>query len=81
MERSRIIELIKSHLDDHNVEYSTLEIKTNFRDDLGLDSLEVLELILYLESKLDINLNIEEMYSIDTINDLVKYINNIYGVK
>ncbi|MBS3679847.1 acyl carrier protein [Ornithinibacillus massiliensis] len=70
------LKAIKNYLEDNGLKYKKLDLLTNIRTDLGLDSLEVIDLLIYLETELDIELEIEEMYSINTIGDLDRYINN-----
>jgi len=53
-------------------EQVTLEAK--FQDDLGADSLDVVELIMKIEEKFDIKIPDEDAGKIQTVGDAVKYI-------
>lgn len=43
-------------------------------DDLGADSLDVVELVMALEDTFDIEVNDEEVTKLKTVSDIVKYI-------
>ena len=51
------------------------DIDSNFKNDLGFDSLDKLDLIIKLERKLDITISDEEIEIIKTVKDLVELIN------
>lgn len=48
----------------------------SFIDDLGADSLDIVELVMALEDEFDIEIPDEETEKLKTINDAVKYIEN-----
>ena len=54
------------------------EVKADskFIEDLGADSLDVVELVMALEEKFDIEIPDEEAEGILTVNDAIKYIEN-----
>jgi acyl carrier protein len=54
------------------------EIKptASFRDDLGADSLDAVELIMALEEKFGIEIPDEDAEKLKTVNDATKYIEN-----
>jgi acyl carrier protein len=47
---------------------------SKFVEDLGADSLDVVELVMALEEKFDIEIPDEEAEKIQTVNDAVKFI-------
>ncbi len=53
---------------------STIKLEDSFINDLGLDSLDYIDLIFELEQKFDIYISDEESTKFETINDLVNYI-------
>ena len=52
----------------------SIELKTAFIDDLGADSLDVVELIMALEEEFDMEIPEEEAEKIVTVEDVVEYI-------
>jgi acyl carrier protein len=55
-----------------DVEEVTME--SSFVDDLGADSLDIVELIMALETEFDLEIPDEEAESIATVGDIVEYI-------
>ena len=49
-------------------------MEASFLDDLGADSLDIVELIMALEEELDIEIPDEEAEKITTVGDAVNYI-------
>ena len=50
---------------------------SRFIEDLGADSLDVVELVMALEEKFDIEISDEDAEKILTVSDTIKYIENI----
>ncbi len=59
-----------------NVSPDEVKEDSKFADDLGADSLDVVELVMSLEEKFDIEIPDEEAEKIATVADAVKYIEN-----
>lgn len=57
-----------------SVEEVTME--ASFIDDLGADSLDVVELIMALETEFDLEIPDEDAEKITTVGDVVEYIKN-----
>lgn len=53
-------------------QYPCLAPHLSFKDDLCLDSLDIVELMMYLEKKYGIEFEGEKLPKIETINDLTK---------
>jgi acyl carrier protein len=51
-----------------------ITLESRFKEDLGLDSLDAMELIVELESKFDISIPDEEAVDFKKIADVKKYI-------
>jgi len=51
--------------------------ESKFVEDLGADSLDVVELVMALEEKFDIEIPDEDAEKITTVNDAIKFIENI----
>ena len=58
------------------VEESDVAMESSFIDDLGADSLDVVELIMALEEEFDIEIPDNEAEKIITVGDAVDYIKN-----
>ncbi len=52
----------------------TIKPETTFIDDLGADSLDIVELIMALEEEFDMEIPEEEAEKITSVGDVVKYI-------
>ncbi len=57
-----------------NVDASTIELTSNFKDDLDADSLDLFELVMALEEEYDIEIPADDLSSIATVNDIVEYL-------
>ena len=58
------------------VEADKVTMEASFIDDLGADSLDLVELILALEEKYDTEIADEVAEKMVTVKDVVEYINN-----
>lgn len=50
--------------------------EANFRNDLGADSLDVVELVMELEDEFDIEITDEAAEKLQTVGDVIAYIEN-----
>lgn len=57
-----------------NVDKSTVERKTRFRANLGMDSLDLVELTIAVEDEFDIDLQFQNPPEIYTVGELVDHI-------
>ena len=57
-----------------NVDASDITMETTFVDDLGADSLDVVDLVMSIEEEFDLEFPDEEVENIKTVGDIVKYI-------
>ena len=70
-----VLEKIKAILSDQfDVEEDKITAETNIADDLGSDSLDVVDLLMTLEDEFDVEIPDEEVENIKTVGNLVKYI-------
>ena len=60
-----------------NVNIDEVKEESKFVEDLGADSLDVVELVMALEEKFDIEIPDEEAESITTVAEAIKFIENI----
>jgi acyl carrier protein len=56
------------------VEEAEVTTEASFKDDLGADSLDVVELVMELEDEFDLEISDEDAEKITTVGEVVKYI-------
>jgi acyl carrier protein len=61
-------------IDRLGVDESKVTMEATFKDDLGADSLDVVELIMELEDEFDLEISDEDAEKIGTVGDVVTYI-------
>ncbi len=71
---TKIRELIKELTEDYYGGEEEYTDESRLVEDLGLDSLDTLELLMAFEEEFDIELNEEEMEKLQTIGEVVKYL-------
>ncbi len=77
MNPDAIFEKIKEVIIEQlGVEEDAVKLETSFIDDLGADSLDIVELIMALEEEFDLQIPDSEAEKIMTVNDVVEYIKN-----
>ena len=57
-----------------DVEEDSIKPETDLQDDLGADSLDVVDLLMSIEDEFEIEIPDEEIENIRTVGDLVNYI-------
>ncbi|MBO8137401.1 MAG: acyl carrier protein [Desulfotomaculum sp.] len=62
-------------IDQLGVDEEQVTLNSSFVDDLGADSLDIVELVMALEEEFDMQIPDEEAEKIRTVGDAVKYIN------
>ena len=67
----KIKEILISEL---QVEEDLITMDAALASDLGVNSLELAELILVVEDKLDIEINEDDLHKFITVGDVVKYL-------
>ncbi|EUJ26997.1 Acyl carrier protein [Listeria grayi] len=61
-------------VDRLGVEESKVTLEASFKDDLGADSLDVVELVMELEDEFGVEISDDDAAEIATVGDAVKYI-------
>lgn len=70
-----VLEKIKVILaEQFDIEEDALKPETDLQDDLGADSLDVVDLLMSIEDEFEIEIPDEEIENIRTVGDLVSYI-------
>ncbi|MBE6804982.1 MAG: acyl carrier protein [Clostridia bacterium] len=69
----RIKEILADQLDS---DIDAMSMESDIANDLGADSLDVVELLMAIEDEFEVEIPDEEIENIKTIGDLVKYIEN-----
>ncbi len=59
-----------------SVELSEVIPEASFVDDLGADSLDLVELIMSMEEEFDVDISDEDAEKIVTVQDAIEYINS-----
>lgn len=67
----KIVDILSKQFD---VEEETITLDTNIADDLGADSLDVVDMLMSLEDEFDVEIPDEEIERIRTVGELVAYI-------
>jgi acyl carrier protein len=61
-------------IDRLNVEEAEVKPEATFKEDLGADSLDVVELVMELEDEFDVEISDDDAEKIVTVGDAVNYI-------
>ena len=69
----KIKEILAAQLD---VDAEEMSLDTKIADDLGADSLDVVELLMAIEDEFSVEIPDEEIEKLKTIGDVVEYIQN-----
>lgn len=69
----KIKDIIVEQLD---IEEDAVTMEASITDDLGADSLDVVDLVMSIEESFDVEIPDEEVENIKTVGDIVKYIEN-----
>jgi acyl carrier protein len=70
-----VFEKVKQIIADKlSLEEDEITMEASFIDDLGADSLDLVELIMALEDEFDMEIPDEEVENISTVADVVEYI-------
>ena len=67
----KITAILSSQFD---IEESEITAETNIRDDLGADSLDLVDMLMSLEDEFDVEIPDDEIEKLATVGDVVTYI-------
>ncbi|EJY55862.1 acyl carrier protein [Alicyclobacillus sacchari] len=75
-----VFERVKKIIVDRlSVDEDKVTLDATFKDDLGADSLDIVELIMELEDEFDLEISDEDAEKISTVGDVVTYITEHQG--
>jgi acyl carrier protein len=73
-----VLDRVKGIIVDRlDVDAAEVTLEASFKDDLGADSLDVVELVMELEDEFDMEISDEDAEKISTVGDAVNYINSL----
>lgn len=77
MDRDQVFETVKELIVEHlGVNEAQVKPEATFADDLGADSLDIVELVMAMEEKFGAEISDEAAQKIATVNDAVQYISD-----
>ena len=59
-----------------SVDESEIALETSFKDDLGADSLDLVELVMALEEEYDVEIPSDDLTELNTVEDVINYLKN-----
>jgi acyl carrier protein len=72
---SEVVDRVKRIIIDRlGVDESEVTLEASFKDDLGADSLDVVELVMELEDEFDMEISDEDAEKITSVGEVVNYI-------
>ena len=75
MSTDEVFEKVKAIIVEQlGVAEASVEMESSFIDDLGADSLDIVELVMALEEEFDMEIPDADAEKIATVNDVVEYI-------
>ena len=69
----RVKEIIEEQLKLENAEITT---ETKFKEDLGVDSLDLFELVMAFEEEYNVEIPSEELEKLVSVGDVIQYMKN-----
>jgi acyl carrier protein len=69
----RVLEIIAEQL---GLDKDEIQTEASFIDDLGADSLDIVEMIMTIEDEFDVEISDEDAEKIVTVQDAISYIND-----
>jgi len=75
MKREEIIEKVNEFLiDEFEIEESALQLDAHLIDDLGIESLDFVDIVVIIEKEFGFKVKREEITKVRTLSDLYSYI-------
>jgi acyl carrier protein len=75
MERTEIVSIINEFLiDEFEIESSKITDSANLKDDLGLESLDFVDIVVIIEKEFNFKVKREDIVEVRTLIDLYNYV-------
>ena len=82
MQMEEVLAKLKDIVTDRlNVEEEQIKSEASFVEDLGADSLDIVELIMGIEEEFDIEIPDEDAEKLTTVGSAMNYVKNKLGVE
>lgn len=72
--KEKVLEVIA---DQFGLDVDELNEDLSFKEDLEADSIQLMELVMTLEDEFDTEIDEEDIESIETVGDVIEYIENL----
>lgn len=72
--KEKVLEIIA---DQFGIDVDELNEEISFKEDLEADSIQLMELVMTLEEEFDTEIDEEDIESIETVGDVIEYIENL----
>lgn len=77
MEFDKIVDMVAEYLSESlDMEKETITAETNIQEDLDIDSIDLVDLIMAIESEYSIEIPDEDFEDLKTVGDVAEYIRN-----
>ncbi len=67
----------KAIADQTGIDADSISLESSFREDLNIDSIDLVELIMQLEEEYDVEFDDDQAEKLKTVGDVVNYLNDI----
>jgi len=61
--------------DQIGIDAGEIKETSSFKEDLGIDSLDLFEIVMQLEEKYDVEIDSNELEDVKTIKDVIEFLN------
>lgn len=73
-----VFEKLKNMIvNDLGVSESKVTLDARLSEDLGIDSIDAVEIVMFIEDEYDISVSDEDTFALKTVKDLVTYVENL----
>jgi acyl carrier protein len=64
-------------VNDLGVSESKVTLDARLSEDLGIDSIDAVEIVMFIEDEYDVSVSDEDAFALKTVKDLVTYVENL----